>query len=228
MVANAKATERGRKGFKVKDPVSAGTHFAGFILAIIATPIMLVHVVHCTSRGIDVFGYAIFMASMIALYAASTVYHTFDRSEKVNRTLKKIDHCMIFFLIAGTYTPICITILNPKTGLIIGTLVWGVGIAGVIFKLFWVYCPRWVSTAIYVTMGWICVLAFGQMIPGMGMASFGWLLAGGIMYTIGGIIYALKLPLLERRFPNFGAHELFHCFVIAGTVFQCISLFIMI
>ena len=131
--------------------------------------------------------------------------------------MKKIDHMMIFVLIAGSYTPICLLVLKGKTGILLLSLVWGIAIAGILIKAFWVYCPKWVSSVLYIGMGWTCVLAFSQILNSLSTSAFGWLLAGGIIYTIGGIIYALKLPLFNSRHKNFGSHEIFHLFVMGGS-----------
>ena len=130
----------------------------------------------------------IFIVSMILLYAASTIYHTVDLSEKINKRLKKIDHMMIFILIAGTYTPICIIALPQPLGIRLLTLVWTIAFIGIVVKLFWITCPKWFSSALYISMGWTCVLAFTQLLNSLSKAAFGWLLTGGIIYTIGGIL----------------------------------------
>lgn len=166
---------------------------------------------------IYVISLAVYAASLILLYAASTTYHTFDLSEKINTLLKKIDHMMIFILIAGSYTPICLLVLKGRTGITLLSLVWGIAIAGILIKAFWVFCPKWVSSILYIGMGWTCVLAFTQILNSMSAAAFGWLLAGGIIYTIGGVIYALKLPIFNSRHKNFGSHEIFHLFVMGGS-----------
>ena len=160
----------------------------------------------------------IFMASMIILYAASTIYHTFDISEKVNLVLKRIDHMSICILIAGSYTPVCLTVLRDSVGLHLLTIVWILAAAGMIFKLFWVTCPKWISSVIYISMGWVCVIAMPQLIGSLSLSQFLWLLAGGLIYTAGGVIYALKFPVFHDRFKYFGCHELFHVFVMAGSV----------
>ena len=124
---------------------------------------------------------------------------------------------MISVLIAGSYTPICLLVLERRTGLIMLALVWGIAITGIIIKGFWVFCPKWVSSVLYISMGWICVLAFSQILNNLTRAEFGWLLAGGIIYTIGGVIYALKLPIFNAKHKNFGSHEIFHVFIMLGS-----------
>ena len=200
----------------IKEPGSAITHFIGMLMAIFAAVPLLIKAAHEPSR-IYIISLTIYAASLILLYAASTTYHTFDISAKVNTVLKKIDHMMISVLIAGSYTPVCLIVLKGKTGIILLSIVWAIAVAGILIKAFWVYCPKWVSSVLYIGMGWTCVLAFTQILNNMSPAAFGWLLAGGIIYTAGGFIYALKLPLFNNRHKNFGSHEIFHLFVMGGS-----------
>lgn len=208
----------------IKDPGSAITHFIGMLMAIFAAIPLLIKAAH-EPGYIYVISLAIYATSLILLYAASTTYHTFDKSEKINTILKKIDHMMIFVLIAGSYTPICLLVLDKKTGIPLLALVWGIAIAGILIKAFWVYCPKWVSSVLYIGMGWTCVLAFTQILNGLSPAAFGWLLAGGIIYTVGGIIYALKLPIFNNKHKNFGSHEIFHLFVMGGSACHFIVMY---
>lgn len=201
----------------IKDPGSAITHFIGMLMAIFAAVPLLIKAAHEPSR-IYVISLAIYSASMILLYAASTTYHTFDISAKINTILKKWDHMMISVLIAGSYTPICLLVLKGKTGLILLAIVWSFAIVGILIKAFWVYCPKWISSILYIGMGWTCVLAFTQILNSMSHTSFLWLLTGGIIYTVGGIIYALKLPIFNSKHKNFGSHEIFHLFVMGGSM----------
>lgn len=200
----------------IKDPGSAITHFIGMIMAIFAAIPLLIRASR-EPRPIYLISLAVFAVSMILLYAASTTYHTLDLSDKINTLLKKLDHMMIFVLIAGTYTPICLLVLDKKTGTMLLSIVWGIALLGIILKAFWVFCPKWVSSILYIGMGWTCVLAFGKLVGDLTHAEFGWLLAGGIIYTIGGVIYALKLPIFNNKHKNFGSHEIFHLFVMGGS-----------
>lgn len=201
---------------RIKDPGSAITHFIGMLMAIFAAVPLLIKATHEPGR-IYVVSIAVYAASLILLYAASTTYHTFNRSEQINTILKKIDHMMISVLIAGSYTPICLLVLGGRTGFILLSIVWGIALVGILIKAFWVYCPKWVSSVLYIGMGWTCVLAFTQILNSMSTAAFLWLLAGGIIYTAGGVIYALKLPLFNSRHRYFGSHEIFHLFVMGGS-----------
>jgi hemolysin III len=212
------------KKVKAKDPGSAMTHFIGTLMAVFAsTPLLLKAAanpgyIHTISLGI-------FILSMILLYVASTIYHTLNINLKVNRRLKKFDHMAIYILIAGTYTPICIIALGNLTGLILLAIIWGLAIMGIIVTGFWVNCPKWFSSVVYIAMGWTCVLAFTQIINSLPAAGFGWLLAGGIIYTIGGVIYALKLPIFNSRHKYFGSHEIFHLFVMGGSLCHFILMY---
>ena len=204
------------KKHHIKEPGSAITHFIGMLMAIFAAIPLLIKAANEPSR-VYIISLAIYAASLILLYAASTTYHTFDISAKANTLLKKIDHMMISVLIAGSYTPVCLIVLKGKTGIILLSIVWGIAIAGILIKAFWVYCPKWVSSVLYIGMGWTCVLALTQILNNMSPAAFAWLLAGGIIYTLGGVIYALKLPLFNSKHKNFGSHEIFHLFVMGGS-----------
>ena len=205
-----------KKPFKIKDPGSAVTHFIGMLMAMFAAVPLLIKAAREPDR-IHLIALAIFIVSMILLYAASTTYHTLDLSERTNKILKKIDHMMIFILIAGTYTPICLITLKGPVGYGLLALVWGIAIVGIVIKGFWIYCPKWFSSVLYIAMGWVCVLAFTQIMNALPRAAFLWLLAGGIIYTIGGVIYALKLPIFNSKHKNFGSHEIFHLIVMGGS-----------
>lgn len=202
--------------FQLKDPGSAITHFVAMILAILAVSPLLSKAAR-EPDNLHVIALGIFITSMILLYAASTIYHSFDINEKVNRRLKKLDHMMISVLIAGSYTPVCLIALNNRTGYLLCAAVWAVAILGIIIKACWINCPKWFSSVLYIGMGWMVVLAFSQIFHALSRPAFGWLLAGGIIYTIGGIIYALKLPIFNSRHTNFGSHEIFHLFVMGGS-----------
>lgn len=210
--------------FKIKDPGSAITHFIGMLMAMFAGLPLIIKSLSAPDT-IHVISLSIFIVSMILLYGASTTYHTFDISPRINKILKKLDHCMISVMIAGSYTPVCLIVLHGPVGYSLLALVWGIAIIGIIFKLCWVTCPKWVSSVLYIIMGWACVLSFTQIINALPTAAFAWLLAGGIIYTIGGVIYALKLPIFNARHKNFGSHEIFHLFVMAGSFCHFVMMF---
>lgn len=209
---------------KAKDPGSAITHFIGTLMAVFATLPLLMKASKSPDK-VNVISLGIFALSMILLYTASTVYHTFNLTDKINRRLKKFDHMMIFILIAGTYTPICLVVLGGKVGITLLFIIWGMALLGLFLKAFWVYCPKWVSSVIYIAMGWTCVIAFTPLLHSLSASAFGWLLAGGIIYTVGGIIYALKLPIFNNRHKYFGSHEIFHLFCLGGSACHFILMY---
>ncbi len=204
---------------KIKDPVSALTHFIGAILSLVAV-VTLVQRAFLMENMLYVLAFGIFGTSLVLLYTASTVYHIVDRPGKVSGLLKRIDHMMIFVLIAGTYTPVCLIPLQAANGnsLGIGMLVaiWCTAVVGIFLKIVWMNAPRWLYTGQYILMGWIAIFAIYPLFGAMTRASFTWMLAGGIVYTIGGIIYASKSKIFT--FKAFGFHEVFHLFVLAGSL----------
>ncbi len=212
---------------KLKDPGSAITHFIGMMMALFSATPLLIKATKDPDR-IHLISLSIFIVSMILLYGASTIYHSLDLSERMNRILRKIDHMMIFVLIAGTYTPVCLVVLNNRTGRLLCALVWSIALAGILIKAFWITCPKWFSSLLYIGMGWVCVLAFTQIVNALSPAAFGWLLAGGIIYTIGGIIYALKLPVFNSLHPSFGSHEIFHLFVMGGSICHFVLMYVFV
>jgi hemolysin III len=207
-----------------KDPGSAITHCIGCLMAVFAAVPLMLRAMNQPDM-VHMISLSIFIISMILLYAASTIYHTLDISPKVNEMLKKMDHMMIFILIAGTYTPICTIAIGGQVGYGLLALVWSIAVVGIAIKAFWIHCPKWFSSVLYIGMGWVCVLAFTQLLNALSASAFGWLLAGGIIYTIGGVIYALKLPLFDERHKNFGTHEIFHLFVMAGSACHFIVMY---
>ena len=170
----------------IKDPGSAITHGIALILAVVGTLPLLLKAAREPDH-LHVVAMAVFMLSMILLYLASTVYHTFDVNGKVNRRLKKFDHMMISVLIAGSYTPICLIALHGRTGIALCALVWAAAIGGILVKGFWINCPKWFSSVLY------------------------------IIYTVGGVIYSLKMPVFNAKHKKFGTHEIFHLFVMGGS-----------
>lgn len=213
------------KLFTVKDPISALTHFAGAVGAVAGMPLLLLKgAVHGNSLRAMV-SYAVFMLSMILLYSASASYHSFSVNYRVNKVLKKMDHMSIFVLIAGSYTPIAAVCLNRQEGNLLIGLIWAIAAAGMVFKACWVTCPKWVSSVIYTAMGWVCVFFLKDIYAGMGLHAFLWLFAGGVFYTVGAVIYALKPALFEYKIKGFGNHELFHCFVLAGSLCHFIMVY---
>lgn len=208
--------------FHVKDPGSAATHFIAFCATLVAAPVLLRAGAHLPGR--ERLSLMAFLASMALLYAASTTYHTLDINPKVNRRLKKLDHMMIFVLIAGTYTPYCTIVLGGEAGKRLLITVWAIALAGILLKACWVTCPKWFSSLIYIALGWACIMDVGAFYAAASPATFGLLLLGGVLYTVGGVIYALKLKVFNARFPQFGSHEVFHVFVMLGSLCHYLSL----
>lgn len=207
---------------KIKDPVSALTHFSGFIVAI-PILILLVYKSSVIATPWHVVSFAIFGLALMGLYGASTVYHWACIDKDKEKILRRIDHMMIFVLIAGTYTPVCLVPLRGVWGWTLLALVWGLALAGIILKAVWLEAPRWLSTAIYVIMGWVVVIAFFPLTKAIPSGGIALLVAGGVTYTIGAIIYATKWIPFKNKW--FGAHELFHLFVMGGSLFHIIFMF---
>lgn len=199
---------------KVKDPISALTHFIGVILSVFAV-FQLVSKAMQLGSTIHVYAFAIFGASLVLLYMASTLYHIIERPQRLSKVLHRIDHMMIFVLIAGTYTPICLIPLRGVFGLTLLTIVWVIAVAGIFFKIFWMNAPRWLNTGIYIGMGWIIIIAIFPLSSVLSSTSILWMFAGGIAYTIGGVIYGTKWPPITTK--SFGFHEIFHVFVLLGS-----------
>lgn len=209
----------------IREPGSAITHFIAMMLAVFAAIPLLVKA--AVTSGVRSFtAMAIFMASMILLYGASATYHSVNMSGRGLRIFRKLDHMMIFVLIAGSYTPVCLIVLGGTLGYTMLALVWGIALAGMLVKACWINCPKWFSSVIYIAMGWVCVLVFGKLLSTLSTAAFLWLLAGGIVYTAGGIIYALKLPIFNSRHKQFGSHEVFHLFVMGGSICHFIFMYL--
>ncbi len=201
----------------IREPGSAITHFIAMMMAVFATVPLLVKA-GIQSGWENFLAMAIFMGSMILLYGASATYHSVDLTGRSLRVFRKLDHMMIFVLIAGSYTPVCLIVLGGKLGYTLLALVWGIAAVGMLIKACWITCPKWFSSVIYIAMGWVCVLVFGPLLKTLSAPAFLWLLAGGIIYTVGGVIYALKLPIFNAKHKFFGSHEVFHLFVMGGSI----------
>ncbi|MDD6202895.1 MAG: hemolysin III family protein [Lachnospiraceae bacterium] len=208
----------------IREPGSAITHFIAMMMAVLfSVPLLLK--AGLTSGKQCFLAMAIFMCSMILLYGASATYHSLDVSERILKVFRKLDHMMIFVLIAGSYTPVCLIVLGGQMGYTLLALVWGIAIGGMLIKALWITCPKWFSSVIYIAMGWVCLGVFGTLYDVLPHAAFLWLLAGGIIYTIGGVIYALKLPIFNNRHKTFGSHEIFHLFVMVGSICHFIFMY---
>lgn len=208
----------------IREPGSALTHFIAMLLALCAAvPLLVRAAVHSGVKSLTAM--TVFMISMVLLYAASTIYHSVNCSGRILRIFRKMDHMMIFILIAGTYTPVCLLTLPKPSGLMLLAAVWGIALVGIFIKGFWITCQKWFSSVLYIAMGWSCLSVLGQLFSLLPLHAFLWLLAGGLIYTAGGIIYALRLPLFDARHPMFGLHEIFHLFVMAGSLCHFVFMF---
>lgn len=209
----------------IREPGSAITHFIGMMMAVFAaTPLLIKSAL--SSDGKSLLALSVFCLSMILLYGASATYHSLNISGKALRIFRKLDHMMIFVLIAGSYTPVCLIVLGGRPGYTLLAVVWAIALFGMTLKACWITCPKWFSSVIYIAMGWVCVLVFGRLLDTLCAAAFLWLLAGGLIYTAGGVIYALKLPLFNTRHKAFGSHEVFHLFVMAGSMCHFIFMYL--
>ena len=209
----------------IREPGSAITHFIAMMMAVFAAVPLLIKA-GIQSGQENLLAMAIFMGSMILLYGASATYHSVDLTGRSLRIFRKLDHMMIFVLIAGSYTPVCLIVLGGKLGYTLLALVWGIAAVGMLIKAFWITCPKWFSSIIYIAMGWVCVLVFGPLLNTLSTPAFLWLLAGGIIYTVGGVIYALKLPIFNSKHKFFGSHEVFHLFVMDGSICHFIFMYL--
>ena len=199
---------------KVRDPFSGFSHLAGAILSV-AGLCLLIRYASMNGTVWHIVSFSIFGASLILLYTASSIYHLLSVSEKSIRVLRKIDHMMIYILIAGTYTPVCLIPLRGGWGWSLLISIWGIAMIGIILKVLWFNAPRWLYTLFYLLMGWLIVIAFVPLVRTMPIAAMLWLIAGGLLYTVGAVIYGTKWPKLKSKV--FGFHEMFHIFVLYGS-----------
>lgn len=201
---------------KMREPINGITHLIGAILSLVGMIIMIrseMNNYNKTSLGMT--AVIIFGLSLVFLYTASTVYHSVRAKEKVLMILRKIDHSMIYVLIAGTYTPICLITLTGKLRWTMFISIWSIAGLGIVMKIFWFNVPRWLSTTLYVVMGWLSVLLILPIYNIVSAQGILWLVLGGILYTVGAVIYATKKPKLLSNV--FGFHEIFHLFVLLGS-----------
>lgn len=208
--------EKGRDPYDGLRPWSALTHGAGALLAVLGTVLLLVRTWILGGSVWHYVTFSIYGATMIGLYTASTLYHCVNTSVKGRIALRKYDHASIYFLIAGTYTPICLIPLRGGWGWSLFGVIWGLALLGLAMTLLWINAPRWVTAGIYIFMGWLAAIAIYPLIRTLPLRGLFWLLSGGVLYTIGGVLYALKWP--GRNNPKFGCHEVFHVFIVLGSV----------
>ena len=210
-----------RRKKEVRDPYdglrpwSAITHGVGAVLAVLGTVLLAVRSVLAGS-WLHLAVFLIYGLSMICLYTASTLYHCVNTTPAKRIALRKYDHCSIYLLIAGSYTPICATVLLGDGGIPPLSVIWALAFAGIILTIAKLEIPRWLTSVIYLFMGWLSLAAIVPLARLMPVAGMVWLVLGGVLYTVGGVLYAVKWP--GRNNPRFGCHEIFHVFILLGSV----------
>lgn len=195
---------------------SALTHGLGAVLAVIGTVLLLLRTARSGGSVWHYVTFALYGAFMICLYTASTLYHSVRVGVAGRIALRKFDHTSIYLLIAGTYTPICLIPLRGVWGWTLFGVIWALAAAGIVMTFLWINAPRWVTAGIYIFMGWLAIIAIYPLSRTIPPAGIFWLLLGGILYTVGGVLYALKWP--GRNNPKFGCHEIFHVFIVLGSI----------
>ncbi|MCK9393375.1 hemolysin III family protein [bacterium] len=208
---------------KIKDTISGYSHAGGALLALIGTIVLIVTCIQ-NNQSEKIFPSLIFGLSMMMLYASSGFYHLFGTSAEEIDIFRRIDHAMIYVLIAGTYTPLCLIGLPGLLGTISTISIWVIaifGISTVFFKKFWTKMPRWGATGLYLLMAWLSIGLIYPLSKAIPAEAIWWLMIGGVFYTVGAVIYACKKPNIRK---GFGFHEIFHILVLLGTIchFWCI------
>ena len=206
----------------LREPINGFTHLAGAILSFIGLLALVIKTALQGPSAVALTAVIIFGISMILLYSASATYHLVVSTERVISYLRRIDHAMIFLLIAGSYTPFCLIALKGTAGWVLFSVIIAIPIVGISFKLIWFNCPRWLSTGIYVLMGWLAIFLIGPLKKALSPQGLELLIIGGVFYTIGAIIYATKPNFLKSKYLGF--HEIFHIFIMFGTLthFLCV------
>ena len=207
------------KGIKTYSPLEESiniiSHAIGLILSIVAL-VLLVRHANLHGNVWHVVSFTIFGLSLISLYAASTFYHSAKKSD-LRRRLRIVDHATIYILIAGTYTPFALVTLNGPSGWMLFGVSWGMALTGIILKLFYTGKYNLISTLMYVFMGWIIVFAIKPLINNLSSDGLFWLVAGGMAYTTGAILYSIKKIKLN--------HAIFHLFVLLGSFCHFVAIY---
>ncbi|WP_164668173.1 PAQR family membrane homeostasis protein TrhA [Virgibacillus doumboii] len=214
-------------GVYIREPINGLTHLFGAVLSVVGLLAMVIKAAETTNSSLAIVAVIIFGTSMILLYSASATYHMVVAKDHVIAFLRRVDHSMIFVLIAGTYTPLCLISLNGITGWVLFGVISGIAISGVTFKIVWFHAPRWLSTFLYIAMGWIAVFYSSALAPIIGTNGMLMLILGGVFYTIGAFIYWLKPKFLS--FKHMGFHEIFHVFILVGSLFHflCVYMYVL-
>jgi hemolysin III len=198
---------------KIREPVNGLTHLGGAIAAVFG---MIALIVISRVQPVKIVSVLVYSFSLIAMFCASAIYHMANVKPFFLQTLRKIDHSAIFLLIAGTYTPFCLLAFTGFWHWGLFALIWVIAVIGVLVSIFYIKSPRWLHTGIYVVMGWLCVMAAPQMPAVLPVASMVWLFLGGVIYTLGAVVYATKI--LDFVPGKFGFHEIWHIFVLLGAL----------
>jgi len=201
-----------------REPVNSLTHWVGAVLALIGLIALLLVGWGTPAKVISLVIYGV---SLIFLFSASATYHTVNRKDKVLEIFRKVDHAAIFLLIAGTYTPFCVIAFSGfwQWGML--SIVWSLALIGIIVKIFYIRSPRWLNAGIYVIMGWLGIAAAGQIFNALPVWVITWLVVGGVIYTLGAIVYSTKI---FNFVPGvFGFHEIWHIFVILAAMAHFIA-----
>ena len=210
-----------------REPMNALTHLIGAVLSVFGISAMLILIISEDNvTPLTLISVLAFGVGLICLYGTSFTYHASQGDQEKILHLKKLDHAMIFILIAGTYTPFCLLCLTGTMRVAMMVAIWGVALIGIILKVAWINMPRWLGTGLYIFLGWFALFVLGPLYQALPLPGFMLLVGGGVMYTIGGVIYAIKKPNFGK---SFGFHELFHIFVILGSLchFICVFFFIL-
>lgn len=196
----------------IREPVNSLTHWVGALLALIGLITLLLVGWGTPAKVISL---VIYGTSLIFLFSASATYHTVNRKDKVLEVFRKVDHAAIFLLIAGTYTPFCVNAFTGfwQWGML--SIIWSLALIGILVKIFYIRSPRWLNAGIYVVMGWLGIAAAGQIFTALPVWVLSWLVAGGVIYTLGAIVYSTKI---FNFVPGvFGFHEIWHIFVLLAA-----------
>jgi len=197
-----------------REPVNALSHMAGSLASIAGLTLMVV-MAAVKADAWHVVSFAIFGTTLVFMYTASFLYHGLQLSAKTLAIFRRIDHIMIFMVIAGSYTPLCLVPLRGAWGWTLFGIIWGFAAVGIVLKLFWMNLPRWISTLIYLGMGWLCMVAVYPLVQILEPAPLLWLALGGLFYSLGALVYIFKKP---DPFPKmFGFHEIWHICVLLGS-----------
>ncbi|MBP6178645.1 MAG: hemolysin III family protein [Anaerolineales bacterium] len=197
---------------KLREPVNSLTHWGGAILGLIGLIALLIVGWDTPAKIISLTVYGV---SLIFLFSASATYHMVQVKDKALEIFRKVDHAAIYVLIAGTYTPFCVNAFEGfwKWGML--SIIWSLAVIGIVIKVFFIRAPRWLNAGIYLVMGWLSVTAAGQMLAALPAWVLTWMIIGGVIYTLGAIVYITKI--FNFKPGVFGFHEVWHIFVLLAA-----------